>query len=162
MISERLIFSHYTESDFDDYYRLVSNADVMKMVTGRPHLEQEARERLAKMLKINQEFPKIGHYKVTLRFDGDFVGHSKLMMTERNEAELGYLLMPEHWGKGFGSEIAKTLVNLAKQMDEIQNVIAIIDPENVASKKILERQGFLWDYNDEYIGLPAAYYKMEV
>ncbi|SRX73204.1 GNAT family N-acetyltransferase [Aequorivita antarctica] len=162
MNSERLIFNHYTEADFDDYFQLVSNADVMKMVTGRPDLEHDARERLEKMLKINQETPKIGNFKVTLKFGGGFVGYSKLVMTKKNEAEIGYLTMPEHWGKGYGSEIAQTLVNLAKQVDEIKNLIAIIDPENMASQRILEKQGFLWDYDGEYIGLPAAYYKMKL
>lgn len=162
MNSERLNFNHYSEADFDDYFTLVGNAEVMKMVTGRPHLAHEAHERLTTMLKINQEFPKIGHYKVSLSLCGGFVGHCKVVMTERNEAELGYLLLPEHWGKGYGSEIAKTLVNLAKQVDEIHALIAIIDPENKASQRILEKQGFLWDYNGEYIGLPAAYYKMEI
>ena len=159
MNSERLIFSHYTDSDFADYYKLVGNADVMKMITGRPLSKNETQERLEKMMNINKEHPKIGHFKVSLRFGGDFVGHSKLEMTKKNEAEIGYVLMPEYWGKGYGSEIAKTLVNLARQVDEIHNLMAIIDPENIASKKILEKQGFFWDYDGEYIGLPAAYYK---
>lgn len=70
--------------------------------------------------------------------------------------------MPEHWGKGYGSEIAEALVNLAKQVDEIQSLMANIAPENIASKRILEKQGFVWDYDGEYIGLPAAYYKMKL
>ncbi|WP_034259250.1 GNAT family N-acetyltransferase [Aequorivita capsosiphonis] len=162
MNSERLIFSHYTAADFDDYYQLVSNADVMEMVTGRPDPEDEARKRLEKMLKINRENPGIGHFKVSLLSDGSFVAHSKLEMTKENEAEIGYLLMPEFWRKGYGTEIAQTLINLGKHVDEIHNLIAIIDPENTASKRILVNQGFQWDYNGEYIGLPAAYYKMKL
>lgn len=162
MNSERLNFSHYTLADFADYFQLVSNADVMKMITGRPLLENETRERLEKMMSVNQENPNIGHFKVSLSFDGNFVGHSKLVMTGKNEAEIGYVLMPEHWRKGYGDEIAKTLINLAKEVNEIYTLIAIIDPENTASKRILEKQGFQWDYDGDYIGLPAAYYKMEL
>ncbi|MCZ4317649.1 GNAT family N-acetyltransferase [Aequorivita viscosa] len=65
-------------------------------------------------------------------------------------------------GKGYGSEIAETLVNLGKNTQEIENLIAIIDPVNTASQKILEKQGFQWDYDGEYIGLPAAYFKMKL
>lgn len=162
MNSERLIFEHYTEADFEDYFKLVSNADVMKMVTGKPDLELDARERLKKMLKINQEYPKIGNFRISLKLDNDFVGHAKLVMTKKNEAEIGYLLMPEHWGKGYGSEIAESLVSLAKEIDEIQSLMANIAPENIASQRILEKQGFLWEYDGEYIGLPTAYYKMKL
>jgi RimJ/RimL family protein N-acetyltransferase len=162
MNSERLNFRHYTLSDFDDYFKLVSNPDVMKMITGRPLLENETRERLQKMMNINEEHPNIGHFKVSNKFDSNFVGHSKLVIIGKNEAEIGYVLMPEHWRKGYGDEIAKTLINLAKEIDAIQTLIAIIDPENIGSKRILEKQGFLWDYDGDYFGLPAAYYKMEI
>ena len=162
MNSDRLIFSHYTSADFDDYFQLVSNADVMKMITGRPLLESETRERFEKMLKANREIPEIGHFKVSLRIDGNFVGHSKLEMTEGKEAEIGYVLMPEYWRKGLGNEIAETLVYLGKEVAEIDNLLAIIDPENTASKRILEKQGFQWHYDGEYIGLPAAYYKLKL
>ena len=162
MNSERLVFNHYTKVDFDDYFRLVSNADVMRMVTGRPDLESESRKRFEEILIGNIENSKTGRFKVSLRSDGSFVGHSKLEMTKKNEAEIGYLLMPEFWGQGYGSEIAQAMVNLGKQDSNIHNLIAIIDPENTASKRILEKQGFQWDYDGEYIGLPAAYYKMEL
>lgn len=162
MNSERLILKHYTELDFDEYFQLVSNADVMKMVTGRPDLESEARKRFGEMLSDNIENSEIGRFKLSLRSDGSFVGHSKLVMTKKNEAEIGYLLMPEFWKQGYGTEIAKAMINLGKQVDIIHNLIAIIDPENMASKRILEKQGFQWDYDGEYIGLPAAYYKMEL
>jgi RimJ/RimL family protein N-acetyltransferase len=162
MRSKRLIFSHYTELDFDDYYGLVSNADVMKMITGRPFSESETQNRFEKMLQINKENPEMGHFKVSLRDGGAFVGHSKLEKTNTCEAEIGYVLRPEFWRKGYGNEIAGTLVSLGRDVPDIQNLIAIIDPENTASKRILEKQGFQWDYNGEYIGLPAAYYKIEL
>lgn len=162
MKSERLIFSHYTTEDFDDYFQLVSNTDVMKMVTGRPLLESEAAKRFDEMLKINQKYPEIGHFKIILRFGGNFVGHSKLEMTVKNEAEIGYLLMPEYWRKGYGSEIAETLVSLAKKTNGIHSLFAIIDPENDASERILKKQGFQWNYDGEYLGLPAAYYIMKL
>ncbi len=162
MNSERLIFTHYTLVDFDNYFQLVSDADVMKLITGRPLLESETRERFERMLSVNLEYPEIGHFKVSLKSDGSYVGHSKLEMTKKGEAEIGYVLMSKYWGNGYGNEIAHTLVNLGKESSGIQNLIAIIDPENTASKRILQKQGFQWDYDGEYIGLPATYYKMKL
>lgn len=162
MNSDRLTFKHYTKYDFDEYLHLVSNADVMKMVTGRPLLPNEIQKRYEEMLKTNSEYPHIGHFKVTIKDKGSFVGHSKLEFTKKGEAEIGYLMMPEFWGKGYGNEIAKTLINIAKNVSEIDNLIAIIDPENTASKKILEKQGFNWESDGDYLGLPAAYYKLKL
>ena len=162
MNSERLIFNHYTTVDFDDYYKLVSNADVMKMITGRPLLEEETRIRFELMLKINKEFPEIGHFKITLKSNGSFIGHSKLEMVDGREAEIGYVIMPEYWRMGLGNEIAQALVILGKRLSEIVNLLAIIAPENIASKRILENQDFRWDHDGDYKGLPAAYYKLKL
>lgn len=160
MKSERLIFSHYNSSDFDDYYRLVGNAEVMKMITGRPLSESEARDRFEIMLKENQKDPKVGHFKVIDQSTGECLGHSKLEMIEINTAEIGYVLFQEYWKMGYGNEIAMTLVKLAREVSAIQTLIAIIDPVNTASKRILTSQGFEWDYEGDYFGLPAFYYKM--
>lgn len=54
------------------------------------------------------------------------------------------------------------MIELAKAMESIYTLIAIIDPENVASKKILEKHGFLWDYEGDYYGLPAVYYRLQI
>ncbi|MDN3722914.1 GNAT family N-acetyltransferase [Aequorivita sp. SDUM287046] len=162
MFSERLSFRHYATEDFNDYFKLVSSADVMKMITGRPLTEGETRERFDKMMEVNRENVNLGHYKVSIRENGAFVGHSKLVMTEKNEAEIGYVLMPEFWRKGFGEEIAKTLILRARKISEIATLIAIIDPENQASQRILEKQGFHWDSDGDYFGLPAANYKMKL
>lgn len=162
MNSERLNFHHYKSADFNDFFKLVSNPDVMKMITGRPLLESETRERFEKMLSVNKQTPEIGYFKVSQSLDNNFIGHSKLVMTKKNEAEIGYVLLPEFWRKGYGNEIAKTLISLGTETNEIHNLIAIIDPENTASKRILEKQGFQWDYDGDYIGLPAAYYKMKL
>lgn len=132
------------------------------MVTGRPDREIEARVRFKGMLNDRAENLVTGRFKVSLKSDGSFLGHAKLEMIKKNEAEIGYLIMPKYWFQGYGSEIAQAMVNLGKKIEEIHQLIAIIDPENVASKKILKNQGFEWDYNGDYIGLPAAYYKMKI
>ena len=160
MKSQRLLFEHYSETDFERYFQLVSNAQVMKMILGRPLPEEEARERFKNMLVVNQVNPKIGHYKVSDRLTGINIGQAKLEMVESHQAELGYLMLPEYWHKGYGSEMAQALVKLSRKISEIHSLIAIIDPENVASKRILEKQGFQMDYEGEYYGLPAVYYKL--
>lgn len=162
MKSQRLIFERYSEADFDTFFRLVSDAQIMKMILGRPLFEDEARVRFQNMLSINQINTKIGHYKVIDISTGKTIGQAKLEMTEINQAEIGYLIIPEYWKKGYGTEMAQTLVELSRNIAEIYSLIAIIDPENIASKRILEKQGFQRDYEGYYYGLPAVYYKLDL
>lgn len=58
MNTERLIFRHYAFKDFNDYLDLVSNLDLMKIVTGHPLLKTEARnvlERCSILIKSVQK-----------------------------------------------------------------------------------------------------------
>ena len=64
------------------------------------------------------------------------------------------MILPEHWGKRYGSRIAKELINIAKQTD-INVLKAIIDPNNIPSRKILLHVGFTSEKVCEIDGLPG-------
>lgn len=53
-------------------------------------------------------------------------------MDEENSevAEIGYMIKAEHWGKGYGSEIAKVLIEKARK-STLKTLKAIIDPNNM-------------------------------
>lgn len=52
------------------------------------------------------------------------------------------MLMPDYWEKGYGSEIVRELLKKVEGAKGIYKVIAITDPDNLASKKILLNNGF--------------------
>jgi RimJ/RimL family protein N-acetyltransferase len=56
-------------------------------------------------------------------------------------AMIGYTLAPEHHGKGYASDAAAALVDwlVAKG---VHRIAATLDPENMASARVLERLGF--------------------
>ena len=51
MESNRLIFEKFKKEDFDDYFKLVGNEDVMKMISGKAIPEKEALYNNNKFLK---------------------------------------------------------------------------------------------------------------
>lgn len=145
----------FTEQDFDDYYRLVGNADVMAMITERALPEAEARADFAALLANNLLHPAFGQFKV-LDAGGAFIGLGKLALESdgSREAELGYMLLPEYWGKGLGGHIAAQLLALA-QKQPLDGLFAIIDPANLPSRKILTRHGFVHREYKDFDGLPG-------
>ena len=62
--------------------------------------------------------------------------------TQEKECEIGYSIGRKFWGKGFGKEIVKMLLETIKENKDIQQVKAWTNKENIASIKILERNGF--------------------
>lgn len=55
---------------------------------------------------------------------------------------LGYVLGREWWGRGYMSEAARTMVNLALSQPGILRLWAWADVDNAASMRVLEKAGF--------------------
>lgn len=142
--------------DFADYQRLVGNAEVMAMITERAIPADEARRDYDKMLAANELHPELGHFRV-LDERGTFLGLGKLEAetAQADQAELGYILAPEHWGKGIASRIAALLVAKAEQQPSLRSLFAIIDPANIPSRKILINNGFASKEFRDFDGLPG-------
>ena len=69
-----------------------------------------------RILLSNAVHPNFGYYKITEAKSGNFIGIAKLEIKEKNstKAELGYLILPESWGKGIAGNIAKRLIAIAR------------------------------------------------
>ena len=56
--------------------------------------------------------------------------------------DIGYVLAPSHWGKGFMPEAIQALTGVALQKPSVYRVQATCDTENVPSQRALEKSGF--------------------
>ena len=158
-----MLYREFTANDFTLYYQLVSNKQVMAQITERAIPLEEARTNYENLLNRNEKYKVFGSYAFFHPETEVFIGFGHITLNEQksDEAELGYMLIPEHWGKGYGSEIAEILIALAEQTN-VKELKAIIDPANIASKKILINQGFTSEWIGEMEGLPGEVLRKEV
>jgi len=59
------------------------------------------------------------------------------------DLHIGYLLGEPYWGKGYGSELIKGLVNWAYLDKHIHSLIGGVEVNNIGSIKVLEKNGFI-------------------
>lgn len=78
-----------------------------------------------------------------------------------DSAELGYWLLPGHWGRGvMRSALAQCLPGIFEQLN-LHSLVAYVEPENQASIKLLTACGFTYEgllrectkRGDEYVSL---------
>lgn len=72
----------------------------------------------------------------------DFVGINGFKRTTENSADVGYIIHPQHWQKGYASESLKQVIAIAKAW-RIQTLRAHVTEGNTASFKLLEKHGFV-------------------
>ncbi|PAQ15752.1 GNAT family N-acetyltransferase [Bacillaceae bacterium SAOS 7] len=152
----QLNYKKFEAKDFNDYFQLVSNEQVMAQITERAIPLEEAQADYQKLLERNGKHELYGSYKVYDSVTDEFIGlgHVTLNEDRTEEAEIGYMLLPAYWRKGYGNTIAEQLIELAKQT-ELKILKAIIDPVNIPSRKILIKQGFTSEKVCEMDGLPG-------
>lgn len=65
------------------------------------------------------------------------------MKKEDYRAEVGYLLHSDVWQKGVGYEALQAVLAYGFNIMNCHSIEAIIDPENVASERLLQKCGFV-------------------
>lgn len=138
--TERLIFRQWTHEDFTTFSNFYSSEETARFVGG-VKTPEEAWRLMASY---------IGHYALNgfsyLAIDeketNSLVGTIGLWNSEPwPEPELGYWLLPEAQGKGFGVEAGLAVKKYGLEVVKLPSLISCIDPENEPSKKLAMRLG---------------------
>lgn len=158
--SKRLTFTRFSPAELPLYLQLVTNAQVMEHIAGRALTEEEGGKRFEKLLSLNARDAETGNFLAFTKEGGHYIGLAKLVITEEQEAEIGYALFPEFWGKQYATEIAAFFVSYARALNRFNRLTAIVDPDNPGSVRVLEKFGFKPYKEGEIDGLPAVYYEL--
>ena len=59
------------------------------------------------------------------------------------DIEVGYFLRKCEWRQGYASEAVSCLLEFAFSVTDYEEIVAVIDPRNMASRRVLERTGFV-------------------
>jgi RimJ/RimL family protein N-acetyltransferase len=70
--------------------------------------------------------------------------------------EIGYAIVPSCWGRGYATEAVRALVERAREVSDIERVIAHTPLDRPASGRVLEKAGFrcTGEEDDEHDGVP--------
>jgi RimJ/RimL family protein N-acetyltransferase len=84
-----------------------------------------------------------GLYKVELKEDGTPMGMCGLLKRESlPEVDIGFAFFPRFWGHGYAREAALAVLSHGRTKSGLKRILAIVDPDNHSSIKLLEKLGF--------------------
>ena len=79
-----------------------------------------------------------------IEHDGEAAGMVGVDWRRPDAPELGYWLGVDFWGRGFGTEAARAVIDFTFEEFEIENLFSGARVANPASRNILEKCGFQW------------------
>ncbi len=118
-----------------------SKVEVMRYLEWRVHTTVEQTRRLVQNWVHHWDTGKNFMYALVSKSDQELVGCSCLEPSKGCRMEVGGLITKPYWGKGYGREAWRALVDSALGMEEIYSVWAVCDVENTRSKRALEKIG---------------------
>ena len=87
-----------------------------------------------------------GHALFAVEVDGQLAGTVGLHPEpQHHRAEIGYWLGKAFWGRGLVTEAAAEVVRWAFEEQQFNRIYAAVFPENIASRRVLEKLGFTYE-----------------
>lgn len=150
--TDRLLLRAFSPDDAPAFYRLNSNPDVVRY-TGGDGLGsvEEARQGICERILRDYATHGFGRWAMIDKATREPIGFAGLKhLDDLNEVDLGYRLLPEYWGRGLATEAARACIAYGFDVLRLPRIIGLVDPPNLASVRVLEKSGFVFEKLVEY------------
>lgn len=134
--TERLVLRELKEEDEETLYAI-------RLAT-RPRTREEIRE-LVQKIKTDTAANNMISWTICLRGDDRMIGDISFwrVLKEHSRAEIGYSILPEFHRKGIATEALRAVLAYGFETMNLHSVEANTAPENAASRRLLEKHGFV-------------------
>ena len=132
--------------DLDGFVERRNGEEVARFLDWEQPFTREAGMRLVEGA-MQMDGPAPGEWWVgTIEKDGGAVGDLAIHLSDKARvAEVGYMLARSQWGKGYASEAVNRVVDYLFDDLRVGRIEAKVHPDNIASARVLERCGFVYE-----------------
>jgi len=142
LTTSRLALRRITAADAPWVERLHGDARVMAHVGGVQPPERARQILQERMLDYYAQHPGLGIWATLERATGEVAGvHLLNHIRGETPIQVGYLLFPEHWGRGYATEMCAALLRYGFTELALPRIHAITTLTHVASQRVLLKAG---------------------
>lgn len=143
--TERLLLREMTPADAPAMLAVVGDAETMRWYP-RGLTAEEVDEAIKRQ---RERYPSgTGVMAVVLKESGELIGDCGPVWQEVDgsaELEIGYHVRRDCWKRGYATEAARAVRDYAFAELDCDHVISLIRPENLASRRVAEKNGLSVD-----------------
>jgi RimJ/RimL family protein N-acetyltransferase len=142
--TDRLVLRPFRADDLDLFAAFFANESFMRFSSGT-----FTRERTAGFIDKVMGWDREGlpsQFVVVVRETNATIGYCGFLHQEVDalpEIEIGYRLHPDCWNKGYATEAARAVRDHGFAELNLTRVISLIHPDNVASRRVAEKNGMI-------------------
>ncbi|MGM0903895.1 MAG: GNAT family N-acetyltransferase [Bacillota bacterium] len=143
--TNRLVLRQIEKNDAKSVLKYLSDVEVMKYYGLEPYQTvEDVLEEISWYESILNENTGI-RWGITLRGENEVIGSCGFLnlVTQHQRTDIGFELSKDYWGKGIASEALEEVTKYGFEQMNLQRIQALIEPPNIRSQKLVEKQGFL-------------------
>ncbi len=158
--TDRLILRPLDKRDVNAIFAMRSDVDVMRFIREPQNRNESAN--LIKLVSSRWEQDQIGFCAIIEKLSREFIGWCGIWrLQETDEFEIGYAIAKQFWGRGFATEAALKFLDYAFDNLENEKIVAVAQPENAASRRVMEKLGMSYDYTGGFYGFKLVHYSID-
>lgn len=135
--TQRLSIRPFVMEDTDALFSILSDPAVMRFIEP-PYTKSQTAAFITDQLRA--EVPQA--YALTENATGQLIGHIIWHPYDHEAYELGWILDKAHWGKGYATEVTRSLLDFA--WGGLKDVVIQCPPEQTVAASIARKNGFFF------------------
>lgn len=144
LMTKRLVLGAPRPCHIDQIVTLANNKRVAEMLATMPHPYNQscAEQWIARGRKSRDHVPR--RFAIFLRDQPEtLIGACGIgAFDESGQCHLGYWIGEPHWGNGYATEAAQTIVDFAFEVTKLSTITCACRVTNPASRRVIEKCGF--------------------
>ncbi len=147
LTTERLILRPFELKDIAPSYDMEQDPAINQYTNdGGVKTEQEVAQLIRHLIEVDYQKYGFGRFALELKATGEFIGFCGLKWLEdEQEVDLGYRLKRACWGQGLATEASRAALEYGFKIRRLNRIIATILPDNIASRRVLEKLHFTFE-----------------
>jgi len=140
----RLLLRDVEEADWEQIGEYSGDPEVYRYMLFGPHTVEETKNFVKRAIASKSDEPRLDYVLAIVESKtGKLIGNCWIHVTSltHRTGRVGYSLNKNYWGNGYGTEVARALVEFGFSKLRLHRIYATCAPENIASARILEKIG---------------------
>ena len=136
--TERLIIRALKITDSDTFFDMMGNPNVMDPIPQKTMTRNESDSKLNELIELEKSTTK-KVWSLVDKESNNFIGICGFLKNIEGENEIAYRLREKYWRNGYGTEIAKGLIDFGFKKLNFNLITADVNITNSKSVKILDK-----------------------
>jgi ribosomal-protein-alanine N-acetyltransferase len=142
--TERLLLREFAASDEEDVHEYAGDPVASQYVDWGPNSPEVTHQKLLERLAEQRIWPREQvSLAIELLAKRKVIGTFRLGVTDRehNLGDFGFVFNPRYWGRGYGTEATRAVLDKAFLILKLDRITATCDTRNVGSWRLMEKVG---------------------